>query len=156
MSSECGGGNLSTEDRSVMPADTGVPSRWEEPLIAGCMVGPTWSTLASTDQGTRLPRASGVCGQSAPGPGGHSGRCVQRPWSSSLGDGAGQEPEEAQHPLSWGQSWTHGIGDSYHVLRPEERHPCLFMFIQGRDAVVSISYCRGHKCSVFPPLKGRC
>lgn len=87
-----------------MPAVTGIPLWWEEPLIAGCVVGPTWPTLGSTVRGPGYPEHQ-ECAQSVPGPGGLSGRCgMQRPRSSSLGDRAEQQPKEAQHPLSWGQS----------------------------------------------------
>ena len=75
----------------------------------------------------------------------------QFPWGQG---GAAARGSPASSEL--GTEWTLGIGDSRHLLRPEEHHSFLFMFIRGRNAVVPISDWRDHKCSMFPPLKGRC
>ena len=121
---------MSTEDRSVMAADTGAPHGGRSPWYLAVwweQRGPPWER----GSGARPPRASGVCsvGARTRRPLGEVRRAEatkQFPWGRG-----GAVARGSPAPSELGTEWTLRIGDSRHLLRPEEHHSFLFMFIEG-------------------------
>ena len=100
-------------------------------MVSGCVVGATWPTLGARIRGPATQSIRGVLSRRQDPAASRGGAACRGHEAVPLGTGRGSSPRKPSISSELGTEWTLRIGDSRHLLRPEEHHSFLFMFIEG-------------------------